>query len=281
MRIQLSSLRALILVVGITVLAESVSGENDDGLRTEKIVGGRIPTKSAHPYMVIVQRRLAGGKVKRCGGTLIDKKLVLTAGHCVDREDTTVIAPSRIRVKVGAFRLDQPDKYEKTIFVEDITRHSEYNHDTARHDIALLKLKEEATIDGFRVKTAPLPDGSTQFHWANCKTAGWGATSGAHRNILSNVLMEAHMALTSIGECQSHWGKKDISLRYNVCAIDQQSRSSPCDGDSGGPLMCFDGRTGKHVLAGVTSWADEFCNPKYPSVFMKVSAYKDWITDNK
>jgi len=299
MRIQLSSLRALVLVVGISVLAEAVTGRdvttdddvapkldafseginkhhlhlrhNDDGLRVDKIVGGTRPRPSSHPYMVLVDRQGDGGKLWSCGGTLIDKMWVLTAGHCVG--GSTVVAISRITVKVGAFRLDQPDQYEKTISVEDIVRHHQYNDATLRHDIALLKLKTAAPIDGFRVKTAPLPDDRTRFQWTRCVTAGWGKTVAGKTKPESNVLMEGHMARTTIGECRSRWGKKDVSMTYNVCAID--TRSTPCEGDSGGPLMCFDGRT--HVLAGVTSWGDENCKPNVPFLFMKVSEYKGWI----
>ena len=51
------------------------------------------------------------------------------------------------------------------------------------------------------------------------------------------------------------------------------SRPSICFGDSGGPMMCG---SEHNILAGITSWGAD-CSGNYPSVFTRVSAYRDWI----
>ena len=53
-------------------------------------------------------------------------------------------------------------------------------------------------------------------------------------------------------------------------------------GDSGGPAACG------NKIVGVTSWVivkyDEYgdytCNPEYPSGYMRVSQFTEWIRDN-
>ena len=48
-------------------------------------------------------------------------------------------------------------------------------------------------------------------------------------------------------------------------------------GDSGGPLVC--NVNGAYVLAGATSWGITTCEG-FPSVYVRVSKYLDWINAN-
>merc|ERR1711944_374852 len=49
-------------------------------------------------------------------------------------------------------------------------------------------------------------------------------------------------------------------------------------GDSGGPAVCQQG--GRWVLAGVTSGGSPICNVRKPSIYTRVSEFRDWITEN-
>lgn len=47
-------------------------------------------------------------------------------------------------------------------------------------------------------------------------------------------------------------------------------------GDSGGPLICkIDER---YKLIGVVSWGSDNCDPESPTVYTRISAYRDWIS---
>ena len=54
--------------------------------------------------------------------------------------------------------------------------------------------------------------------------------------------------------------------------------SSPCNGDSGGPLSCETG--GTYKVVGVVSGAGVECNVSFPAMFIKVSAYRTWIDEH-
>ena len=52
-------------------------------------------------------------------------------------------------------------------------------------------------------------------------------------------------------------------------------------GDSGGPLVCENG-DGDLVLHGIVSWGMRPCaQEQYPSVFTRVSYFRDWIEENR
>lgn len=58
------------------------------------------------------------------------------------------------------------------------------------------------------------------------------------------------------------------------------SRTSACNGDSGGALVSHDKETGKPIVIGTVSWAAGCAQPRYPTVFGRVSAAREWIQEH-
>ena len=72
--------------------------------------------------------------------------------------------------------------------------------------------------------------------------------------------------------CRNKYGS--IIQDFHICA-GKVGISGACSGDSGGPLVCKVGDVYK--LAGVTSFGRASCNVTYPTVYTRVSFYRDWI----
>ena len=116
---------------------------------------------------------------------------------------------------------------------------------------------------------------------ALARIIGWGRTGPG--GATSPLLLEADVALISDADCsavfagtQSPGLPNPFDARTMVCAGDPVH--STCEGDSGGPLLVFDG-AGKLALAGVTSWGDACQDPGLPEVYARVGAdpLSSWV----
>ena len=58
---------------------------------------------------------------------------------------------------------------------------------------------------------------------------------------------------------------------YNLCFY------RLLQGDSGGPAVCR--QNGRWLLVGVTSGGSPICNVNRPSVYTRVSEFRDWISE--
>ena len=99
-----------------------------------KVVGGMDANLGEFPYQVSVRKN--NGHF--CGGVIIGKRHVLTAGHCVDQEvsnnpakELTVVSGSNVLLPGGGFKHA----------IESITIHPEYStkaEDLYKNDIAVI-----------------------------------------------------------------------------------------------------------------------------------------------
>merc|ERR1712088_939369 len=113
---------------------------------TDRIVGGKeVNPKGKLPYQVMFFPCAPSGQCGLCGGTIVNKKFVITAAHCWDSRMTN------LRVIVGEHNVfcDGVNEGGKVINVKKATMHPDYNKKTTDNDIAVLERSEGLQRDGF------------------------------------------------------------------------------------------------------------------------------------
>ena len=132
------------------------------------------------PWQVHVR---SGGFV--CGGTILDKKTILTAAHCISSETISIIA--------GVTNLQ--DGSAQTSDTISIDIHPSYNRRTINNDIAILKLKTSLTFSD-EVKPACLPDSNLSPSGISV-ASGWGLV-GQFPNQQTTDLMVCSFSIVTI-----------------------------------------------------------------------------------
>jgi len=206
-----------------------------------------------------------------CGGTIIDKDWVLSAGHCFQKGQS----PSRIRVKAGAWNLyDQSSVQNRT--GSRLYIHPNYRGVSKGYDLALIKISSSLNFNNC-VDKAVLPTSDSQGG-DDCWISGWGTLSSGGG--VPKVLQEVKVKVISNSDCVKlpfKYRSSEIS-KTMICA--QGSRNGrptdACQGDSGGPLVCGT-RNGKWVVHGATSWGYGCASAVYPGIWARVYAELNWI----
>merc|ERR1711872_667359 len=246
---------------------------------SNRIVGGKeVNTKGKLPYQVYFNPCKCNSdgmcRCGMCGGTIVNKKFVITAAHCYNSMFTD------LRVIVGEHNLcDGVNEGGKVIKVKKITLHPDYNSRTVDNDIAVLELAEDLTFTD-KIKPACLPSSETKDYSGSASTiSGWGGTIGYGRNEQQPqqpkqcTLKETIVKLIASSDpmCSKLPGLA-TSSKIKLCAFAKDTDT--CQGDSGGPLTVPE--NGKYTLVGVVSYGWG-CASSTPGIYARVQGFLPWI----
>jgi secreted trypsin-like serine protease len=238
------------------------------------IVGGRPVAIDQNPWQVLL---LLNGGRNFCGGSIVDRYWILTAGHCSVAANND---PANISVVYGTSKYGSGgvrSTVEK-IFLHPNLKLIDGNGDYD-NDFALLKLRDRIDENG---KPIALPQPGTTLSESDIVTVtGWGAVSNNSGH--SDDLRGVTLPVVSNATCQSSFAKQpgyanSPITKAMLCAGLKQGGLDSCSGDSGGPLSIVS--SGIRTLEGVVSWGPDLCaQPGQYGVYARVSEALDWIKD--
>ena len=229
-----------------------------------RIIEGEDATISEFPWMVaLVATAITDNQNAHfCGGALIAARWVMTAAHCIvelDPGDVQVLWGT-VDLGAGGMRLDAAELHVHPNYVDGASFKS---------DLGLIELVED--VPG-PYSFMPISTLDEVQPFTEVVTTGWG-------RVLAGVpgsnptLQVTTIPIISDGECEQIYG--DLLNATMICAGFIAGGTSPCNGDSGGPLLL--GVGGIDYQIGITSWGVVNCGrPNFPNVFAKVLALAEF-----
>ncbi|XP_018332106.1 brachyurin-like isoform X2 [Agrilus planipennis] len=230
-----------------------------------RIVGGSEAAPNSLPYQAALSL-IFNGTSGFCGGSLITRRYVLTAAHCLVNELVSVV------VVLGAHNITFRETTQQRIRTSTFKVHEEFNNETLENDLGIVYLPTPAKLNRY-VQLIALPtrdDADNDFVGSEAITSGWGYNTTSATDI-SHVLQYVKVPIIENDVCNATLADITDSM---ICTGGSGNKGI-CFGDSGGPLVI------KGKLVGVTSFiGDNGCDAGEPNAFSRVTSFLDWISEN-
>lgn len=269
------------------------AADEQPSAKAPKIIGGKPAPNGKYPFMAALINPTRPGAFfdqQFCGGSLIDKNSVLTAGHCVfgDRPFAPpefTQTPQNTQVIVGRTVLNSDQG--KVRNVKDIYVHPLYKglgNPVQSHDVAVLTLSRPVS-GNTPIKSATSRQNYLESPGRDAKVAGWGSTTqrpacgpGPQPEFASRV-REAQVPIISDSKAAQAYrqlpqcaGVTAFVPRLMIAAGGKGKDT--CQGDSGSPLFVArapDGSGSKYTQIGITSFGPGCAYKDFPGAYTEVN----------
>lgn len=238
----------------------------------DSIIGGSIATPSEFPFLVNIWLNTPKDNyvAHHCGGSLIHKKWVLTAAHCVlqDASDRSegLIKSEDLQLYLGSIQVS--GEGGRLLKVKSIQIHPQFSW--PHYDVALIELLNEIQdVPVLSLNTVPIQDFKLPM---NAIVMGWGLTDKEGR-VDAEIVNKVSVPVTSSKICtqDEFVRKKGWKISEDILCVETNLNTrSSCPGDSGGPLITS--KNGQYVQIGIVSWGSA-CRWPFDKIQSNIEGY--------
>ncbi|XP_046968277.1 chymotrypsin-2-like [Vanessa cardui] len=234
---------------------------------TSRIVGGQDAPEGYGEYMVAL---VTGYYVKAlmCGGSIISKRYVLTAAHCIEPFVIWGELTPQFRGVIGS----QNWNSSQYIRFSDYDIHPHWDWGTLKNDIGVLRTTKEIV---YSERVGPI---ALSFAWTDggekSRVLGWGRV-----DVWGEI--PYHLKMLQVNtisgkQCIEAWKQvvgstPPIQPDIEICTLHSVGHGM-CNGDSGSALVTL--HDAKQV--GIVSWGLA-CAQGIPDVYTRISAYIHYL----
>lgn len=255
----------------------------------EKIINGQPVLPGSFPFMVSLGLFSPSSYRHRCGGTIVRRKYVITAAHCVytfgqfydsasffqaNNQVLSVIAGTEV---ISGLNFLDLFRNQNIYLVRKVNIHPEFEGSISPNDIAVLSIFRifnfSPSVFSVGIPTTQNP---SVINGQPVTTIGWGVNEFG---VISSQLMSSTLTVLNGTPRQRLCGGYENDF---YCVKDtSQNNSNVCFGDSGGPMLRFE--QNKWAYYGVTSFvfvdSDRNCLNTAPSFFVMIPRLSNWLNN--
>ncbi|XP_035704286.1 serine protease 27 [Folsomia candida] len=264
-----------------------------------RIVGGEDAIKNEFPWLVALVE--AGTRQPFCGGSIINDRFILTAGHCfkgrfLDIKNIEIIVNGHIldsTPNLGVLKVKPPPKKytdlaelaridaangSSRFAAEEVFVHPLYVSETNDFDVATILLDRPIDFKAIG-KAGPicLPELPLSymrtFGKRHATIAGWGL-QGLEKEGTPTILQKLVVNVFLPSECKSLYAHR-VNRRM-LCGGFKEGGKDSCAGDSGGPLVMED-KDKVWYQIGSVSWGDGCAKEANPGVYFRTTESGQWL----
>ncbi|KAH9633165.1 hypothetical protein HF086_013788 [Spodoptera exigua] len=232
-----------------------------------RIVGGQETGINEFPMMAaLVDLQI---RTIKCGGAIITSRHVLTAAHCLYRQN-----PANYAIVVGEHNIDIGDSpATKAYAIAGAVIHPLYTPVVYDYDCAIVRTVQTIEFSQLVMPVClPFKFSNNDFAGARVTAIGWGTLFiGGPK---PKALMKVDLDVISQATCRQTFSR--LTDRQ-MCTF--TPGKDACQDDSGGPLLYTDPATGLLYNVGMVSFGN-FCASDNPGVNTRVTSLLDWIVAN-
>ncbi|XP_052822578.1 serine protease 48 [Octopus bimaculoides] len=237
--------------------SKEVCGTRKRDLFEPNVQNGQDALDGEYPWVVVLLR----GSSFVCTASLINKRYVLTAAHCVDESSY-----SKYSIRVGSIKRDEGKLYK----VDHVIIHDKYKGFIEGYDLALLYMESEITFTD-NVQPICLPENPASLD-KDYYATGWGRNE---KDESVFTLQEVKNEIVEYHNCKKYFPSITEAV---ICGNNKDFYSPICFGDSGGPFQTRNDY-GQWEVQGVSSFVAWDCRStvSHPAGYSSVYHGLEWI----